>query len=66
MKKEITDHNHDEYRTAPEFKKKKNLSEEVFDERLKQANLVTMTDFDDKLESQSDSNGIWTHNHLVR
>ena len=41
-------HNHDIYITTPEFNK---LSAENFDARVKQANLVTKTDFDDKLKS---------------
>ena len=35
--------NHDKYITTPEFDK---LTAETFTERLKQANLVTKTDFD--------------------
>ena len=38
--------NHDKYIITPEFNK---FTAECFDERLKQANLVTMTDFDTKL-----------------
>ena len=41
-------HNHDKYITTPEFKK---LTAENFAARLKQANLVTKTDFDKKLTS---------------
>ena len=48
MKKKITGRNHDKYITTPEFIK---LSAEVFDARLAQVNLVTKTDFEDKLET---------------
>ena len=44
----LTDNDHDKYITIPEFNK---LLAEVFDARLKQADLVTKTDFDDKLKS---------------
>ena len=47
IEKKLTHHNHDKYITALEFNK---LSAEVFDARLKQADLVTKTDFDDKLK----------------
>ena len=40
--------NHDKYITSPEFNK---LTAENFTARLKQANLVTKTDFDKKLTS---------------
>ena len=40
--------NHDKYITTPEFNK---LTEESFAARLKQANLVSKTDFDKKLTS---------------
>ena len=41
-------HNHDKYITTPEFDK---LTAEKFTARLKQANLVTKTDFDKKPSS---------------
>ena len=44
IEKKVAHHNHDKYITTPEFNK---LSAEVFKARLKQANLVTKTDFDD-------------------
>ena len=47
LKLKFTDHNHDKYITTPEFNK---LSAEVFDARFKQSDLVTKTDFDDKLK----------------
>ena len=46
--KKITDDNHDKYITTPEFNK---LTSENFAARLKQANLVTKTEFDNKLTS---------------
>ena len=53
IEKKLTDHNHDKYITTPEFNK---LSAEVFDARLARANLVTKTDFDDKIKSQNEKN----------
>ena len=47
IEKKLTDHNHDKYITTPEFNK---LTAKNFAARLKQANLVTKTDFDDKLK----------------
>ena len=44
IEKKLTDHNHDKYITTPEFNK---LTAETFAARLKQANLVTKTNFDD-------------------
>ena len=48
LQKKITDHSHDKYITTPEFSK---LTIENFAARLKQENLVTKTDFDDKLKN---------------
>ena len=48
IEKKLTDLNHDKYITTSEFNK---LTAEVFGVRLARANLVTKTDFDDKLES---------------
>ena len=48
LNKNLIDYNHDKYITTPEFNK---LTAENFAARLKQANLVTKTDFDDKLKS---------------
>ena len=48
IKNKITDHSHDKYITTQELKK---LTAENFPARLKQANLVTKTDFDDKLQT---------------
>ena len=44
----ITNYDHDKYITTPEFN---NLAAAVFDIRLKRANLVTETDFDNKVSS---------------
>ena len=48
IEKKLTDHDHDKYGTTSEFN---NLAAEVFDARLKQADLVTWTNFDTKLKS---------------
>ena len=45
----IIDHNHKKYMTTPEFNK---LTSENFAARLKQANLVNKTEFDNKLTSK--------------
>ena len=50
IEKKITDHNHDKYIATPEFN---NLAAGVFTARLAQAELVTKTDFDTKLQSLS-------------
>ena len=46
--KKLTDRNHDIYITTPEFNK---LTAKHFSAKLKQVNLVTKTDFDDKLKN---------------
>ena len=46
IEKKITDHNHDKYITTPEFN---NLAAGAFTARLAQADLITKTDFDNKL-----------------
>ena len=48
LQKKITHHSHDKYITTPEFSKQ---TIENFAARLKQENLVTKTDFDDKLKN---------------
>ena len=48
MRKNLTNHSHDKYITTQEFNK---LTAQIFAARLKQANLLTKTDFDDKLKS---------------
>ena len=48
IEKKLTDHSHDKYITKSEFNK---VTKEVFDVRLKQANLVRRTEFDNKLRS---------------
>ena len=50
IEKKVTDHDHDEYITTPEFIK---LTAENFTARLAQANLVTKTDFDIKLKKRN-------------
>ena len=47
IENKLTDHNHDEYITTPEFK----LTAQNFAARLKQANVVAKTGFDDQLKS---------------
>ena len=46
----LTDHNHDKYITTPEFDR---LTTENVKARLAQADLVTKTDFDTKLQDIS-------------
>ena len=46
MEKKLTDHDHDKYITTPELNK---ITAEIFAPRLTQANLVTKTDFDNRL-----------------
>ena len=46
IENKLTDHNQGKYITTPEFNR---LTAENFAARLKQANLITKTDFDDKL-----------------
>ena len=46
LKKKVTDHKYNKYVTTPKFNK---LTAENFSARLAQANLLTKTDFDDKL-----------------
>ena len=53
IEKKVTDHNHDKCITTPESNK---FAREVFNERLKQANLVTKKNFDEKLRSLSQKN----------
>ena len=50
IEKKVSDHNHDKSITTPEFNR---LTTENFKARLKQADLVTKTDFDAKLQSFS-------------
>ena len=47
IEKRLTDHDHDKYITTPEF----NTLAAVFNARLKRANLVTKTDFDNSVSS---------------
>ena len=62
IENELTDHNHDKHITTPEFNK---LTAENFAARLKQANLVTKTDFDDKLKSLNQEINSNRTKHLV-
>ena len=48
IENKIIKHSHDKFIITPEFNK---LTAENFDTRLKQANLVTEIDFDDRLRS---------------
>ena len=48
IEKKITDHNHDKCITTPEFNK---LTSKNFATRFAQANLLTKTDFDNKLSN---------------
>ena len=48
IEKKLTDHNHDKYITTPEFN---NLAADVFNVKLKRANLVRRTDFDNSVSS---------------
>ena len=48
IEKNVADHNHDEYITTSEFN---NLTAKNVTTRLAQSNLVTKTEFDDKLKS---------------
>ena len=48
IENKLSDHNHEKYITISEFNK---LADNVFNARLAQANLVTKTDFDDKLSN---------------
>ena len=62
IENELPDHNHDKHITTPEFNK---LTAENFAARLKQANLVTKTDFDDKLKSLNQEINSNRTKHLV-
>ena len=53
LEKKLTDHNHDKYIAMSEFN---TLAADVFNARLAQANLITKTDFDDKLFSLNRKN----------
>ena len=50
IEKKLTVHNYDKYITTPEFN---TLVADVFNARLAQGNLITKTDFDDKLSSRN-------------
>ena len=63
LKKKITDHGHDKYTTTPEFNK---LASENFAARLAQANLVTKTNFDNKLSNLYKTKHLVTENELKK
>ena len=48
IEKKLTDHNYDKYIATPEFN---TLAADVFNARLKRANLVTKTDIDNSVSS---------------
>ena len=48
IENKLNNHNHDKYIDTQEFNK---LAADVFNARLQQVNLVTKTDFDDKLSN---------------
>ena len=48
LEKKLTNHNHDQYITTPEFN---TLATSVFKARLAQANLITKTEFDATVKS---------------
>ena len=58
----ITNHDHDKYITTLEFNK---LTTENFKARLAQANLVTKTDFDDKLQNLNRKVTSYKTEHLI-
>ena len=58
----LIDHNRGKYITTPEFNR---LTAENFAARLKQANLVTKTDFDDKLKSLNQKSNPDKTEHLL-
>ena len=62
IEKKITDHNHDKYITTPEFNK---LTAENFAARLAQVNLVTKTDFEDKLINLNKKTNSNKTKHLI-
>ena len=62
IEKKNTDHNHDKYITISEFNK---LTTENFNARLVQANLITKTDFDSRLQSLNKRITSNKTNHLL-
>ena len=53
IENKLNNHNHDKYIDTPEFNK---LAADVFNAKLAQANLITKTDFDNKLSSLNRKN----------
>ena len=62
LKKKHTDRNYNKYITTPKFNK---LTAENFAARLKQANLVTKTDFDDELKNSTTKKLLQTKHVVV-
>ena len=62
IEKKLTDHNLDKYITTSEFNK---LTAEKSAARLKYRNLVTKTDFDDKLKNLNQKNNSNETKHLL-
>ena len=62
IEKKNTDHNHEKYITISEFNK---LTTENFNARLVQANLITKTDFDSRLQSLNKRITSNKTNHLL-
>ena len=62
IEKKITDHSHDKYITTAEFNK---LTAKNFGARLAQANLVTETDFDNKLINLNEKINSNKTKHLI-
>ena len=62
IENKLRNHNHDKYIDPPEFNK---LAANVFNARLAQANLVTKTDFDDKLSNLNKKNTKNRTDHLL-
>ena len=62
IENKFNNHNHDKYIETQEFNK---LAGDIFNARLAQANLVTKTDFDDKLSSLNRKNTKNKTDHLL-
>ena len=60
--KKLTDYDHDKDVTTPEFN---TLGADVFNARLKQVDLLTKTDFDDKLRTLNQKINSDKTNHLL-
>ena len=62
IEKKFTDYSHDKYAITPEFNK---LTAENVAARLAQENLVTKTDFDDKLKNLNKKNNSNKTKHVL-